>query len=563
MSRLLIITISAFLCFAQYRPEEHALDTAIILQDTRTVKSDRVPIAPVGDFRSISGPGTNIIVCEHGDVIAVIYAAPSGNPDNPHQIQIAYSLGTGADWTSYGPFSSARRRAYSAVDGPPNFCQVGGLVFVWQENTLLYIDGTLQAMIEENVPSAPSPSVPFTLPNSEPPAIWPWYPDVTFAQDDPTHVVVTAYSYLSGGNEWAYCWVSSDGGWSWTDSIPMVHISPDGAAGNVACGSEGYAVYSYLDYYCFTANDSTPYPYYIESTNGGYTWGPETPVPGVPVNSGSQFRGLEFDCSVMNNEPWLIYKDIGNPGGGPYILHGIGSPGNWTWEVHDAGQLGTCSLTVADTTFYCYPSQYPSIAHDPISNTILASYKAFFYKEYGGTVYYNGPHIGGIYTTDNGVTWIVSQPLSDPDTGQIPWSDWGYIEMAHRLVKTSGDVWAYSIWVDESDLILYFERGLVTSFLPVAINESTWDGVSRIPIRINPSISKTGSNIEFSMPCPGNLEIDLYNVAGRFIKTLIQGKLQGGDYVIPVPTNELPVGVYYVVLTAPGERAVAKFIVMR
>ncbi|MGB7055888.1 MAG: T9SS type A sorting domain-containing protein, partial [bacterium] len=433
---------------------------------------------------------------------------------------------------------------YPGVDGPSDFCQVGGLIFVWQESTLGYNDGRIVVMIEENIPSAPSFSIPCVLPNSQPPAMSPWHPSVAVAPDNPDYVVLTAWSYLAGGNEWAYCWISHDGGYTWTDTIPMGY----GACGHVRQGTDGYVFYTYQDYYSYTPTDSIPYPYYMESTDGGYTWSPETPIPGVPVNSGSMFWWPEFDCEVVDNEPWAIHTDIGTPGGGPYILHGTGNPGNWTWEIWDAGQIGACSLTIADTTFYCYPSQYPNIAHDPVSNTILASYKAYYYKEHAGTTYYNGAHIGGIYTTDNGASWTISQPLSDVNTTQIAWGDWSATEVAHRLVNIGGDVWSYAIWVNAIQLILYFERGLVTSFLPLAIDENDVGSILCTYLHINPSISKGKSIIQFCLSRPGNIDINLYDINGRLIKILHEAHFSGGNHFLDLHNYDLPNGIYFVSL---------------
>jgi hypothetical protein len=301
----------------------------------------------------------------------------------------------------------------------------------------------------------------------------------------------------------------------------------------------------------------------MESTDGGYTWNPETSIPGVPVNSGSMFWWLELDCEVVNNEPWAIHKDIGVPGGGPYIMHGVGSPGNWTWEIWDAGQLGTCSLTVADTTFYCYPSQYPNLSYDPVSNTILASYKAYYYKEYAGTIYYDGAHIGGIYTTDNGAHWTISQPLSDPNTTQIPWGDWSATEVAHRLVSIGGDVWSYAVWIDGITFALYFERGLVTSFLPTGINANTEQSVLHAHLHITPSISSGRTRIEFGLSQPEWVEVNLYDINGRLISNIHEGKFSGGYHSLDLLNYDLPSGIYVISLETDCRFLTRKFVLMR
>jgi hypothetical protein len=561
MKAFFLLLIFCAAPFAQFTHYEHNIVGENMYKAALHAFSDRVAIDLLGDIRGVMGAPKNVIICEHGDVIAVLYGAPSWNPGNSMLPMVAYSLNTGATWTIYGPFGNACRRMYGAVTGLPNFCQIGGEAFIFQENTMGYNDGKIVVMIQENVPYAPSFSA-IILPHSEPPAMYPWHPDIAIAPDDPTDLVATAWSYLAAGNQWAYCWISHDGGYTWTDTIPMGFISQDGTPGILSRGIEGYVIYAYLAYYHYNPSDSIVYPHYMESTDGGYTWSPGQAVPGVPVSPSSQFWWHEFDCLVINNEPWLIYTDIGTPGGGPYVMHATGSPGNWIWEIWDAGELGTCSLAIADTIFYCYPAQYPNLAHDPVSNTILAGYKAYYYKEHAGSVFYNGAHIGGIHTTDNGASWTISQPLSDTNTTQVPWGDWSATEVAHHLANIAGDVWAYGIWVNGAQLILYFERGLVTSFLPLAVSEDNEEDIAHTQLRILPSIGTNRATVFFSLTKPTNVKIKLYDASGRLACNILETKLIAGHHSIDLQTHNLPRGIYFVSLESENVTLTKKIILI-
>ena len=525
--------------------------------------SDRVFIDSVGDIRAILGIGKSICVCGCGNAIAVFYGHPSGDPNNSMEAYVAYSVNGGTNWTLYGPIGTPPcRRLYHDVDGVADFCNIGGhLLFVWQESTQGYDDHVIYVMIEENTPSAPSASSLIILPGSD--SLFCGAPTMAIAPDDPLQVIVTAWSLSVNGNEWAYCWISNDGGYTWSDPIPMGFISQDGSSGSVSSGADDHVFYTYHAYFHLTPTDSTPYPYYMESTDGGYTWCEGTPIPGVPVTTGSQFWWHEFDCLVIDNEPWVIHNDIGTPGGGPYILHGVGTPGNWLWEIWDAGQLGTCSLTIADTNFYCYPSQYPSLSYDPVSNTILASYKAYYYKEHMGTVYYDGAHIGGIYTTNTGATWNISQPLSDANTTQILWQDWNATDVAHRLANIEGGVWSHALWVDEVALALYFEKGLVKSFLPLAINENNGQCVLPAQLHITPSILKGQAHIEFGLSHPEWVEINLYDINGRLVRTIHKGRFSSGYHSLELLNQDLPCGVFVITLETDCGLLTKKFVLMR
>ena len=203
---------------------------------SREMFSDRLVIDSVGNIRAILGSqGKSIAVCGSGEAVAVFYGEPSGDPNNTMLVRVAYSIDSGATWTKYGPLSGSSRRIYNDIACTPNFNTNGGeLWFVWQECTQNYLDVLLKVMIEENVPAAPSPSVPIIPTNAQAPATYPWEPSSAVMQDDPTHVVVTAWSYLANGNQWVYLWISDDGGYSWTDTLPMMQIGADASVGALA-----------------------------------------------------------------------------------------------------------------------------------------------------------------------------------------------------------------------------------------------------------------------------------------------------------------------------------------
>ncbi len=80
-------------------------------------------IDSIGDIRAVLGSqGKNITVCRHGDVIAVLYGAPTGSSNDPMYIKIAYSLTGGNSWVRYGPLSGMIRRIYGGVDASPDYC---------------------------------------------------------------------------------------------------------------------------------------------------------------------------------------------------------------------------------------------------------------------------------------------------------------------------------------------------------------------------------------------------------------------------------------------------------
>ena len=536
---------------------------------------DRIPIDSLGNIRAVLGSqGKSIAVSGGGEAIAVFYGMPSGDPNNSMLAKVAYSLNGGSSWTTYGPFSGAARRLYNDIACTPDFdANSGELWFCFQENTQGYNDGQISVMIEENLPSAPSFSVPIIPMNAQPPVMYPWEPSIVVAPDDPTYLVATAWSYLVNGNEWAYCWISTDGGYSWTDTIPMAYINADGNPGAISAGSGGHIFYAYVDYYTFSGSDSTPYPYYMESTNGGYTWSAETPITVFPANTSSQYWWHEFDCLVIDNEPWVVFNDIGIGGaGGPHIAKATGSPGNWTWDIWHQDSIGFDSTWVGDTLFHCWPSQYPSLSYDPVLGRVLASCKSYCYI--GNTLSWatlDGAHIQGVYTQDDGNTWRITGPLSTPNNGEIMWEDWNATETADRMVNSMASVsTTYSIWVHEDPSteagIVYFEYGMLGYWFydwPTSIEEARDLSINIVDFAVIPSVATTTLATRFTMPIAGHVSMSLYDVSGRLVEDVFDGYLNQGTHKMYLCTDHLSNGTYFVVLQTEAGQQVEKFVVVR
>jgi len=556
--------VVSWLCMAHEPIQVHAIDDAqrIGREDVRIVYRGTL-IAQAGGIHSILGPQSkNIVVCRHGDNIAFIYGGYA-YPYNGMDPCIAYSVNSGVNWTYYGPFSEPEPFLHPGVDGSADFCtNPGELYFVWQCDPGPYIDGDLKCMIEENVPSAPSLSSPFSLPNAS--GLNARLPSVALSPCDPYYVIITAKSSINAS---IYCWITTDGGYTWSDSIRMIDAIEQGSApGHTRWGSGDYIFFNYLDAYDWHGT-SIIYPHCVESIDGGWTWSQPAPMPEVTLldTVNTQFWWTELDCEVINDEPWAVHNDInqfGPDSGGFWIFHAEGSPGNWSWEIYDINELGACSTYLEDTLFYCSPHQYPSVAYDPLSNTILIAYKADFLKVCGTDTLYAGPHIGGIYTTDNGATWTTCSPLCETHANEISWDEWSATEVAHRLVNIDGSVYSYAVWINEMTMEQFFEKGMISPFVPVGIDEHSNSAVCA-QLYAAPTIIRDKCDIRFSLNTPARTVIDLYDATGRFVKNVFDGNYAAGTYDFEIRLSDMPTGVYFVHLDTGAYPRTVKILVAR
>ena len=77
------------------------------------------------------------------------------------------------------------------------------------------------------------------------------------------------------------------------------------------------------------------------------------------------------------------------------------------------------------------------------------------------------------------------------------------------------------------------------------------------PLSPNPFSSSLG--IKYSLPEPSQVELSVYDLAGRLINTLVNGSVSTGEHTtVWNPDPSLPVGCYLIVLDADGDRTVRR-----
>ena len=97
----------------------------------------------------------------------------------------------------------------------------------------------------------------------------------------------------------------------------------------------------------------------------------------------------------------------------------------------------------------------------------------------------------------------------------------------------------------------------------VAELENSWipSGISLYPNHPNPF--KGSTNISFSLQQPGEVELRIYDVAGREVATLLDATMAEGEYDIVWNGTELASGVYYYRLTYGGETQTRRCILLK
>ena len=69
--------------------------------------------------------------------------------------------------------------------------------------------------------------------------------------------------------------------------------------------------------------------------------------------------------------------------------------------------------------------------------------------------------------------------------------------------------------------------------------------------------------IGFDIPVPASAAIGIYNVLGELVLSVGEKTYGPGRYLEPVDVGELPSGIYFYRLSAPGFESVKKMVVLR
>ncbi len=291
----------------------------------------------------IGSAGKNICADTTGNNIAVIYASPSGDPYNIFKIKIAYSTNCGATWRLFGPFSGRYpyyRRCYSGIDGRPYYWVNQEAIFgCWHEayyRNGAYVDSSPQVVAFDSAYFPNGRFIIKVMSGSGNPAHNMWLPCIAVRPDNKNIVFTTGvgYDFGSGGGTDIYGWLSTDGGYTWSNPI---WIAP-GDAPHIRFGTGGY-LFAYFQRDTAVGNDTLLWPYYIESTDGGLTWIPANGKlirwSGFPPYPQFSLWWYNYDCEVINNEPYVVISP-GVPGyhcDQVWFLKGSGPIGNRIWTA--------------------------------------------------------------------------------------------------------------------------------------------------------------------------------------------------------------------------------------
>jgi hypothetical protein len=157
------------------------------------------------------------------------------------------------------------------------------------------------------------------------------------------------------------------------------------------------------------------------------------------------------------------------------------------------------------------------------------------------------------YSTDNGSTFLpLASNISSSDTSFL-WTVPSVNSDSCKIkIIAYGPGWQY----DESDGNFSITSLGVSEIatLPLAMTLS---------VKVFPNPTKSLTAVRYSLPAEGKISLQLYDISGRLVKTLVDEYKKPGNYSITLNSRTLSAGVYFLSLETKEKRIIERIVIIK
>lgn len=302
-------------------------------------------------------------------------------------------------------------------------------------------------------------------------------------------------------------WKSTNGGEQWTHSLPSTLELPDGYS--LAVDSIGN-IYAGMAYYLY---HGTVY----KSTNNGLTW--EERSQGLPTRT---VRGMIcISDQILLAAPWGVGVFRTTNGGDTWIASSAGLPANsriFSFAKANTGLIFSCTM---DSGAYVSSNGGMSWTRSNSGITTPTIYRIA--TNSSGTLF-AGTSSGVFRSTNYGQTW------TDFTAG-----------LAKPLVLSL-----------VSDHLGYLHAGTAggSTFRTIQSTTNVESKPFQLPLSFHlahnyPNPFNGTTRIEFTLPYDGHVTAKVYDILGRELYTITDGRFTLGRHSIEWDAGDLPSGIYF------------------
>ncbi len=241
--------------------------------------------------------------------------------------------------------------------------------------------------------------------------------------------------------------------------------------------------------------------YYMHSTDGGMSWGPEQRLTYSP------FLSLFASVAVSGDIVHIVWHD--QRSGNMDIYYKRSTDHGITWFA-DTGLTADLSSSNIPALAAC-----GNFAHVVWYDNRMGNYEIYYKCSY-----------------DNGISWSDDIRLTDhAETSKAP------------CITLSGSC-IHLVWLDERDgnYEIYYKRDLTGNAVSEADTFNTGIG----DFSVLPSPFHKRVTLKYSIVNNVNVSLNVYDVSGRLIKTLVDEEKTIGTYSVQWDASPLRPGVYFI-----------------
>lgn len=319
---------------------------------------------------------------------------------------------------------------------------------------------------------------------------------------------------------------STDQGQNWTGPTQITSVMV--GEPEITYGSGGVLYLSYI-----TLMGSDIEPRVRRSLNGGANW-----ASGVTLEADTAAKMRPQIAAACDNsgDVWVIWPKLDVTGPTP-IEYGL----RWSWSTDSAVSWSTAAWTNShpDSNEYL-----PSIAvNDYYGSTDNLPYVCYVRADSGDG---DNPYIRNFNW--NAGTWTTSNSEAE------------YFTSLTRPIQTfnypvsGGAAFAY---VGENEQDVHFDAWSLSG-----VEEEDVEA-EKISCSLDcPMIIGTGT-LRYKIPDAGDVKVSMFNALGQEVAKLYEGMAESGENTLTVSTDDLPQGIYYILINTPTGTGSVKATVLK
>ncbi len=400
------------------------------------------------------------------------------------------------------------------------------------------------------------------------PAAYQWPPiGVTYNQR--IHSAVISSSSAATGFSDSVYYTRVDPWPTWTTPIYIQPPSPSAGfcSQNIATSKTSNKVV--VLWHC----TDDPYPeraFYRLSTDGGANWGSTTQMPFPPSQGIVPGYHISSLFAMFDNQENLrIVASVADTGYTMPAEIWLYSPANtqpWTLVHHYEAE--TLNAAVGYNAIF---ATRPSIVQDPTTNNFYVAWEQFDSLNYEPTTSLARADIHVAELTNNGQTVSRKGRITDPNTTSKRFPCVGGIKndtvfVQYIVDSIAGFVTPNIIQGAYTTNPIVVHRFHKNSLPPVGIEENSSNKYYNFTLKpASPNPTNHITNINYSLPTTENINLTIYDILGRPIRTLVSGIKTPGEYNTiwdgrDNTGNRVQAGIYFYTLKTSNKSISQKLI---